>query len=243
MSLNFRNIQLVIFALDRTLFDSDKAQNNACCQVDYWLKQYQIDNGCFWLRFEQVQSRTFDLCLEYKLSLAQFRVQRFTETLAYFGHHDQALAVHLNHVFMQSLSQARDFCHGALDILKYMFNCSKNMVILSNGLAEIQHEKIKNLKLDQMMQRFYLAEETGLYKPNISAFKQILHDYQLSPQQCLMIGEDEVLDIDPADRLGMWSYHVTNTALQQQPKTYRLSGNLMALLEYCGQQQCCLSCA
>lgn len=76
-------------------------------------------------------------------------------------------------------------------------------------------------------------EEARHCKPNTEYFVDLLANYEIAPEECLMIGNDEHEDMDTAARLGMDCYLVTDWAIRSEKHPWNgAQGSFEELLEY-----------
>ena len=81
-------------------------------------------------------------------------------------------------------------------------------VIVTNGERSQQLRKVKATGLLEHVLGVVTPMDCGHWKPRPEIFLAALAILQLSPGECLMIGDDAVRDIEPAMRLGMKCFQV-----------------------------------
>jgi putative hydrolase of the HAD superfamily len=81
-------------------------------------------------------------------------------------------------------------------------------VIVSNGERSQVHRKLLALGIQGHFVAVVTPEDAKVPKPNPGIFLQALEILGLKPHHCLMIGDDFEADIEPAQRLGMSTFHV-----------------------------------
>ena len=76
--------------------------------------------------------------------------------------------------------------------------------MLVNGIKAKAHEALVTLGLDlTQFEEIVTSEVVGENKPSEKGFQYILEKTKLPPEQHLMIGDRELVDLAPAKKLGM----------------------------------------
>lgn len=197
-------LKLIIFDLDRTLFDWDRTQEFATEKVNQWLKPY-----CDPVKFWQYYQLEHDI-IRQRFSVEVYRIARYLRPLQRLGSNDLEFAKQLNQCFVQHALTSDLFCPAAEYVLDQCKKLDVKMVLLTNGLSQGQYLKIKNLNLDRWFDAYFVSEEQGISKPAPQAFLNICQKFDIQPQESLMVGDDLELDILPAYDLGMQVYWVSS---------------------------------
>lgn len=80
--------------------------------------------------------------------------------------------------------------------------------IVTNGERKSQLRKIAALGVSEHVAGIVTPGDCGHWKPSPEIFRAAFELLSVSANECLMIGDDPVRDIEPAARLGMRSVHV-----------------------------------
>ncbi|WP_440028734.1 HAD family hydrolase [Chromobacterium amazonense] len=83
-------------------------------------------------------------------------------------------------------------------------------IIVSNGGAEQQRDKLAHLGIAHHFRHVVTVDEAGVAKPDQRMFLHALALENLVPAACLMVGDDPARDIAPARKLGMAAYQVSH---------------------------------
>jgi len=81
-------------------------------------------------------------------------------------------------------------------------------VIITNGEREQQLRKVRATGLSQHVVGVVTPSDCGHWKPHPNIFLAGLAMLGAAAAECLMVGDDEVRDIEPATKLGMRSFIV-----------------------------------
>jgi len=108
------------------------------------------------------------------------------------------------------------------------------VAIVSNGSGAAQRMKLRRLGLDQLVHAVFISGELGCEKPAPEIFQHALRWAGQPASQCLFVGDDPVLDIQPAAALGLTTAWRARTAWPAElaPPTHQL-GSLAALEQVC----------
>ena len=195
-------LKLVIFDLDRTLFDWDETQRLAKKHVNKILQKH-IDITTFWKIYNLEHDALWNNFLQKNLTIERYRVERYLKPLQSLGINNKSLAMELNACFVHYALQSNLFCQGAEQALDFCKKMGLRIVLLTNGPKIGQYQKIKYLDLKRWCDTYYVSEEQGIAKPDAQAFLNICQQFKVMPEQCLMVGDDLYFDILPALTLGM----------------------------------------
>lgn len=77
------------------------------------------------------------------------------------------------------------------------------VAIVSNGSGAAQRMKLRRLGLDQLVHAVFISGELGVEKPAPALFEHALRWAGQPASSCLYVGDDPVLDMQPAAALGM----------------------------------------
>jgi 2-haloacid dehalogenase len=181
----------LLFDLDGTLFDYDKAESDALkntffhfgFEYDFeFLTQYRELNHVIWQEFEkgnisqrELKTKRFDQ-LANALNL-NFDSTRFSDN------------------YLLNLSKGTSLLNGAEELLKSLFGKTK-LYLITNGLTIVQRPRIKNSVIGKFFDGIIISEEVGFAKPQKEIF-DLAFDIMDNPakKEVLMIGDSLTSDI------------------------------------------------
>lgn len=184
------NIKGFIFDLDNTLYDENQYLYSVF--LDFWKKHFSTQEG-----FEDVCSKT--LCDNARLhSKDIFRTFLEFTPLGYTqSHHDELFSIYT------SIQCDLNLYEDAQELLSFLKSHNYPIAILTNGPIQAQKNKVKNLKITGIPV-FYAREDGIEYeKPHPQAFMKVLSFFNLSPNDCCMIGDNPQTDIHGAQQVGI----------------------------------------
>ncbi len=120
----------------------------------------------------------------------------FQEAYAYFGSKDCVIPI-----------------PGFTELAKELRDRGIRLACLSNWDGRL-YAILKAWQLDQFFDQVYSACTVGYLKPHPESFLHVLRDFNVSPQEALMIGDSLEDDVLPAKALGM-------KAIQYQGENYQ----------------------
>ncbi len=191
----------VFFDLDNTLINRDKVYHDYLQYFFYENDQNEVwekfkdeilekDNHGYMSRsdFEEYLVENFLVKREFQIYQEKYIVGDFVKPISFSLKHKLSLV-------------------GA----KYKIG------LLTNGSVKNQETKIKNAELDTLFDKdlIFISENIGYKKPRIETFQFIEEKMQLSPVNCLIIGDDPINDIEGGKNAGWNTIHTTSNQILQ----------------------------
>ncbi len=99
----------------------------------------------------------------------------------------------------------------ALAFLRKCKRLKLPVCIVTDAYADTQIEKLKALKVEKYISFIITDDETGHDKPHTLMFETALRKMDKTPDQVIMIGDDEKKDIEGAQEMGIKTYQVILT--------------------------------
>lgn len=92
---------------------------------------------------------------------------------------------------------------GTENILKYIKNKKYLLVLISNFDSYTGNRLVDDFDLRKYFDYILISEEFGAEKSTITPFKFIIKKFNLNPEKCIMIGDNETEDVIAAKGLGI----------------------------------------
>ncbi len=202
-----QGIKWIIFDADHTLIDYDKDERNAFARlysafgveptqplIDYsHVLSYKVweEVGLCRVDTPEIQRAYHDLYRSHLRIL-------FPRIFEKFGL-DLPVGEVANR-FLEELCKEGYAVDGAHKLLT---DLSKNyrIAIATNGLSSIQRGRLA--PFEKYTKRFFISEEMGTIKPSVGFFARMVGELQAEKEECLMVGDSIVSDIDGALSFGM----------------------------------------
>lgn len=82
--------------------------------------------------------------------------------------------------------------------------------VITAGLAVKQAEKLLRLGLYEYFdpEAIFISDQIGISKPNQKLFLRACGECGIDPERAVYVGDDPINDIDPANAIGMVTFHV-----------------------------------
>ncbi len=194
----------IFFDLDRTLWDFDRNSAQALTEV---LHQHNLNKIIdsfeeFVEIYHGINILLWDDYRKGKISKEDLRSHRFYLTLKKIGITDRELADRIGNDYLRISPAKTLLVPHALEILDYLSGryC---MHILTNGFHSTQTTKISNSGIKPYFDTLITSETVGHHKPAREIFQYALQLIGTSSSECLMIGDDLVVDILGARNSGI----------------------------------------
>jgi putative hydrolase of the HAD superfamily len=206
-----RSIEVVLFDLDDTLHDDTSAYRSAARQVaedvarergissDALEAAYVAEADAFWHRLSAT-----DLTVRLK----NVRAKLWRRALARIGINDEALGVRCANAYHEYRRGNFALFPGALDLLQSLRSRGKRIGLVTNGFAETHHEKITLLKLRDVLDAIFIADEVGMLKPDPQIFAHACRTLGVAPEAAAMVGDRYERDIRGAIEAGLYTIWV-----------------------------------
>lgn len=213
-----KKYEWLLFDLDNTILDfnigSKKAFQKLLAQLGieeeaHYDALYQSINKHIWWEFNKGL-----------ISQDDVRRKRFFLFFQVLGiEFDAGLA---NQIYFQHLGKEAEFIPGALEMLKSLKSKGYRLCMITNGMKEVQHSRIKISGLDEIFEHFIISDEIGVAKPDKAFFDEVLKRLDVdSLERSLVIGDTPQSDILGANNYGIDS-------CWYNPKNYPTVNNIEA---------------
>ncbi|MCC3410179.1 MAG: HAD family hydrolase [Microcoleus sp. PH2017_29_MFU_D_A] len=199
--MKLHRIKYVIFDLDDTLCDYQKAKKNAISLVNRVLESSGIDVNQFWNSYSLIEPTLFRQFVKGIISRDEYRLRRYADVIPGERENRLAFSSALNDIYMKEANHGITLFDDVIPSLKDLRKKEINTAILTNGPSDGQRDKIKALKLEEYINKIYISEEIGFGKPSSKVFKFVIDDLNIEPSQVLMVGDSIEDDIEGAKQL------------------------------------------
>ena len=193
-------VRAVIFDLDDTLCDYQKARKNAIIHVNAILMNNGIDTDIFWDNYHKKEPVLWREFMDGTITKEEYRIRRYKNALPLDSYE---LAEKLNRVFMDEANHNIELFEDVIPLLDILNMKGIKQAILTNGPSDGQRDKIKALVLEKYIQNIYISEEIGLSKPNRDAFEYVVKQLHEEPYTVVMVGDSLEEDIKGAEKAGI----------------------------------------
>ncbi|MFT6989276.1 MAG: putative hydrolase of the HAD superfamily [Paraglaciecola sp.] len=188
------SIKAIIFDLDNTLYD-ESVYILAVFQL--FAKNNQIDAA--------------PVLSNYHKGLRKNNSDILEELLRMAGANNSANHIELFNYYA-SASVDVSLAETIKSLLKELRDKGYKLGLLTNGVISVQQNKVRILDVARYFDDIQYARSRGseFEKPHQSAFKHSCMALGTEPHQTLMVGDDQVNDIQGAVKVGLKTYYLGN---------------------------------
>lgn len=222
--------EIIIFDADETLFDFKKSEKDAIKNTmiefnidyneNYHLKIYQDINTAIWKEFEN------GFITQKKLKVDRFK--RLSDKLDIKFDENKFAKSYIMH-----LANASFLYEDSMELVKSLYNDYK-LIIITNGLKDVQDNRIRNSTIAKYFQSIVVSEEVGVSKPDSKIFEHALRNINYTNKsKILMVGDSLTSDIQGGINFGIDTCWYNPNRIQNKSElnpTYEIS-NLMNLID------------
>ncbi len=182
----------LLFDLDGTLFDYDRAESEALRQTfldsemeyhDIFLQEYRKINKQIWLDYEAGKITQNNLKTERFLRLGR-SLDLNIEQVRFSG------------IYLKNLSQGRFLLKGVPRLLSELSLDPYRMFLITNGLKDVQRERLAGSEITKFFSDIFISEEIGAAKPDKAIFDESFRRMgDPDKSEVLLIGDSLSSDI------------------------------------------------
>lgn len=184
--------KVILFDADETLFNFKKTEKVALEKLmdsldtehdkEYCIKLYKEINSKIWKDFEEGKIKSDDINLE--------RFKRLLLALEL-----DADAKYISDQYSEFLGEGSYLFEETEELLAYLHQ-NYRIGIITNGLAEVQHKRIRESVVSHYFEDVVISDEIKIAKPNSEIFDYALNNLNhRDKSSVLMIGDSLTSDI------------------------------------------------
>ena len=187
-----KDIKLVAFDLDDTLWDGKQVLTQAEEAVDTWIQNHHPTVATHWNReqLKELRLSLVDPNLAYALQLSDSRQRSFLSAAAQVGYAIEDSTVFARDamaVFLQERSRVTMF-EGVEEMLAALAE-HYILVAISNGNC-----RLMDTVIGPYFEAHLSAEICGSAKPDIGMLKACERQFSVTSEQCCLVGDSEFYD-------------------------------------------------
>ncbi len=183
----------ILLDADDTVFDFPKCEYAALQNA---MNKYELlFNDEIYHAFSEINSALWRKLERRCIARPQLRTQRFSELIErYFPDFQQIEALADEYIYQ--LSQQTYLIDGAYEDLQQVCEAGGLIYIITNGLADVQHNRIEKSGIRQFVQKVYISDEVGTSKPDIAFFRYVLNDIpEKNLNKIIVVGDSLTSDM------------------------------------------------
>lgn len=193
---------VLLFDLDNTLLDFDKAEEHAFfCTA----KRRGINlNASDYAEYHAINNKWWKLHEKGLYSRDEIVVLRYDE---FFKLKGIALSpVKFNEEYMLNLGEGKFTVAGAEEVLKTLTCLGAKIYVITNGVISIQSRRLENNPITQYIKEVFVSEKIGIPKPDVRFFKEAEKAFGIEfGNTTLIVGDSLSSDILGGNNIGVKS--------------------------------------
>ena len=198
-----QSYKAVFFDLDHTLWDYHR---NSQETLSFLFERDLPENGSSIQEmidiFVGYNDQTWAEYHRGEIKQSEIRALRFKRFLDHFGWYSEELAEQFSNNYVELGPKQKHLLPGTLEILDYLKQ-NYRLSIITNGFEEIQHQKVQNSGLTSYFEEIITSEKVGIKKPDRGIFEYALNQFDVTPEEAIMIGDNLNTDIQGALNAGI----------------------------------------
>jgi putative hydrolase of the HAD superfamily len=132
------------------------------------------------------------------------RTETVYAALRHFGKGDATLAAEMVRAYELLRDEYLEPVPHALETLETLRARKKRLGLLTNGNATYQRRKIERHHLAPFFDCILIEEEFGVAKPDPRMYLAALEQFQITPSEAWMVGDNLALDVGAPKQLGIF---------------------------------------
>ena len=183
----------IIFDLYGTLIDlwTNENRNNFWQRLALKTRKYKK------YEYKELRRLYLDLCAKYSKKYEEIELLDVFSEL--YG--DNASEVAL--IFRKLSTKYIRLYKGVDKLFNYIKENKYHIYLLSNAQACFTNYELKKLGIYDKFDKIYLSSDYKIKKPNLEFISTLLKTEKLNPSDSIMVGNDYICDIIPAQTLGL----------------------------------------
>lgn len=226
-----KTYETFIFDLDDTLLNFKSAEKQALKGL---FTNFSLDLD----RDAQDAFSTFNKSLWKKLEKKQItRAELFEQRFHTFFRNYYQMEVNgeqCSDLYLEYLSQGHEEVSGAKKLLTTLTAKDKQIFLATNGVSQVQTQRVKDSHLLQFFEQVFISEEIGVEKPDKNFFDYLFTNSTANQSKTVIIGDSLSSDILGGNNAGidtLWFNPANNQNFSPIRPTYQIS-SLAEILEF-----------
>ena len=187
-------IRAVLFDADNTLYKTKAVSHLADMEaMRFFAKQINIDVEKLYLEWKRIVEKI----VNSKDPVKRHRKYSYNLIAEKFGLKDVDKAFSL---FLKKLVDSIEEMPNLNDVLKYLNDYK--LAVFTEDAKDLTYPKLKKLKLIHHFDLILTSEDIGEMKPSEVYFRKVFSKFKVSPNECLVIGDNYSKDLEIPKKMG-----------------------------------------
>jgi YjjG family noncanonical pyrimidine nucleotidase len=193
------SLRAILFDLDHTLLDFDRAQRAALREA---LRDFSLPFAAAVLpNFRRINDELWALYRRGGIAQAALAVERFRQLLLLMDA-DPRRAKRLSESFLDHLGARGDRMPGCRALLASLAKRHR-LGVVTNGIDRVQRSRLEVAALPRFFGVVVTSEGCGFAKPDPRILEVALRALEVRPEEALYVGDDPATDGEAAARAGV----------------------------------------
>lgn len=200
----------ILLDLDRTLWDMDTNSHETMSELFAKHISTNTEVKCtfnqFWEAYTPINDALWERMRQGTVDKQQLRYERIKQTMTAVGIDNLFTPNTINKIGVEYTNTAplkTNLVANAIEILNYLTARNYQLHIITNGFKEAQLLKLKQCNIAHYFKHIIISEDVGISKPNIRFFNAALAIIKATASQCLVVGDDLLVDCQGATNAGI----------------------------------------
>lgn len=192
--------EIIMFDADDTLFDFKKAEKEAFknTMIDYG---FEYDENYHYKIYDQINTALWKDLDNGLITQEQLKYKRFKKLFeklnSDYDEFDFAKS------YMKNLSLASFLYEDSMSLIESLKDDYK-LTIITNGLTDVQHNRVRNSAIGKYMEDVVISEEVNLSKPDKRIFELAMKNIKCNDKsKVLIVGDSLTTDIQGGINAGI----------------------------------------
>jgi len=208
----------LLFDADNTLFDFDAAEAQSLRTVMEHI-DFPMDRQNFNL-YHHINKKCWSDFEKGILAQEDIQITRFTRFLERLK--SDADPVEIGALYLKGLATCTDLVYGAVDMLNRCRESGYEMVVITNGLKEVQRPHFEHTGLTEYFSHIIVSDEIGASKPHTAFFDHTFKAIGHPPKdKVLIVGDGLSSDIKGGMKYGVDTCWFNKRKMEDLPKGFK----------------------
>jgi YjjG family noncanonical pyrimidine nucleotidase len=227
-------VDMLFIDFDDTLVDYKTCQDEG---LNLLMNHYGIDASDYPNIFDKYHNINNQLWPELEKgnkTIPQIREERFDilkRTVPFDDH-----PIELDKKYLEFFVQSTKMSHTEFAMLKKLKKIGFKIVITTNGIREVQRDRIKRIGINDIIDGVITSEDVGQAKPSPKMYEVSLQNYNLTSDEAFVIGDSlssDILGANNAKILSCWlNYDKTYSTFNIKPKPDMICKDFEAICSF-----------
>lgn len=213
--------KIILADVDNTLLDFNQSEKMALAPI---LEEYNLVSEENFALYSKINLANWKRLEKKEINREQCITLRWSEFFSRFGITVDAKAT--NDGYFKRLREGAYWMNGAEDFLRKAIQNGYEIYLVTNGVSDVQHNRVNKIGLDKYINGMYISDEIGYAKPDKRFFEYVLDDIRATNDDFIVVlGDSLTSDIAGAINANLkyiW-FDFSNQGTSVKPKITSLS--------------------